>query len=173
MGQDLGRLAEASSPSQGLTMDSVSSTDLLADAEDAKDSAPWDEVLARLSSYLHQNHSGAQIRLASSEASEQIKNSGSAAWMIAPFGEPAVILIRQGLPQGLPTWHAARLIVALNGSPSEIEPEEVGIIQSREAVTSNADKALNDLAYKTLRSMGVPLLLARRLHNRYRIGIKN
>lgn len=148
-------------------MESLDAAAFLADTDPAEDEGPWADVLRVLAKNLAEKHSGAQVRVARADGSAVIAESGCAAWILARFGEPAVIVLRAGLAPGEPSWHTARMLVALNGSPLSLEPEVAGVIGSRvrprEGWTDPEDEELDGLAVATLRSMGVPRRMLRRL----------
>ena len=131
----------------------------------AQDAEVWVDVMVELTRFAEQQRSGTQIRIASPVGSHIIEKSGAAAWTVATFGEPATIIISNRLQPGKPTWHAARMIVALGGTPTNLQPGETAILQSHIKPPNGWDdisELKTDKAAKaTLRSMGLPRWLVR------------
>lgn len=140
---------------------------LLADTGPAKDFDFWSDVLHALEAYADAQRSSTKIRSAGLHTSAVLAADGCKAWVIACFGEPAVIVLRGDLSPGESTWHAARMLVALGGSPLSVTPDEVGVMRSRvrphAGWSDRAEGILDRRAAGTLRSMGLPRWLVRRL----------
>lgn len=116
------------------------------------------------------NYAGAEIRSACGDAARYLRDKGLGGIVLARLGEPAVIIVRDDMRRGEATWHAARLMLRLGGSPLTLEPEQAGVIESmniprRRWAAEHVHESVTDVrTSRMLALMGVPKWFA----NRYR-----